>query len=129
MLKYAPKILKSALKYAPEISGIVALMTGDASWIIPGWGGSAGGGETTTATPSSMPTITSRFTGNSQLNPLPQGFSQGSAAGSQGAPSFTINVSAGTIVDPVALTNLINSQVKNQVPALVQNSIKRTNIK
>lgn len=132
MLKYAPKILKGALKYAPEISGIVALMTGDASWIIPGWGGEAGGGEAgglASQINQSMPTITSRFTGNSQLNPLPKGFTQGSAVSSVGSPTFTLNINAGTIVDKQGLADMINSQVKSQVPSLVQNSIKRTNIK
>jgi hypothetical protein len=45
MVKLAPNILKGVLKYLPELGILIAAITGDASWIVPGYGGTAGGGE------------------------------------------------------------------------------------
>lgn len=126
LAKLAPVVLRTMIKNIPEISGIIALATGDASWLIPGWAGEAGGTSLSQTLNQPIPTITSRFTNNSRLNKLPAGFTQGSNPNSMGNPTFTINVNAGTIVDPKALTDAIQRQLENKVPDIVQNSLRRT---
>lgn len=67
-LKYGgAKALKAIVKNLPEIGIIVAAATGDPSWIIPGYGGLAGGGESGGLDYSQTPQVNpNRFGANPQ---------------------------------------------------------------
>lgn len=67
-LKYGgAKALKAIVKNLPEIGIIVAAATGDPSWIIPGYGGLAGGGESGGLDYSQTPQVSpNRFGANPQ---------------------------------------------------------------
>lgn len=101
MVKLAPKVLKGVLKFLPELGVLIAAITGDASWIVPGYGGTAGGGEANSSLPYNNPPP-------AFANPVPgKGTLSLPTPGTQnGGTNINVNVQGLDLNDPATIAGL-----------------------
>lgn len=125
MAKYAPNILKGVVKNLPELGVIVAAITGDPSWIVPGYGGNAGG---ETVSGLMMNNSSSYTTASQAYNPLFTGVNKAQYANAQGEmpnDSYQLVIQVGTVIG-TSLQDAADELWKYISPKIQQSNGRRT---